>query len=51
MVVKIEVMHMQIKEMLQDYIMCDDKGDLKGFQPNFETFIFTIICHNLTPVN
>ena len=26
--------------------MRNDKGDLKGFQANFET-----ICHNLTPVN
>ena len=27
-----------------------DKGDSRGFQTNFETFL-TSICHNLTPVN
>ena len=26
------------------------KGDLKGFQENFETFLKSI-CHDLTPVN
>ena len=30
----------------RDFHLRNDKGDLKGFQANFET-----ICHNLTPVN
>ena len=38
------------REVLPKYIyLCSDKGDLKGFQTNFETFS-TSICHNLTPI-
>ena len=38
------------REVLAKYIyLCSDKGDLIGFQTNFESFS-TSICHNLTPI-
>ena len=34
------------------FALRNDKGDLKGFQTNFETFFFyNYICHNMTPVD
>ena len=51
MVVKIGVMQLKRDASPQHFHLCNDKGDLKGFQINFETLFFTSICHNLSPAN
>ena len=33
------------------FALRNDKGDLKGFQTNFETLFYNYICHNMTPVD
>ena len=48
MVVKIEVM--QIKEtcLTENFHLRNDKGDLKGFQTNFETLLYKYLSQSDT---
>ena len=48
MVVKIGVMQLKRDASPQHFYLCNDKGDLKGFQINFETLFLQVsvtICH------
>ena len=48
MAVKTEVIQIEERDFTKIILFVSgDKGDLKYFQKNFETF-FTSICHNLT---
>ena len=42
MVVKIEVMQIKERCLLENFHLRNDKGDLKGFQTNFETIIIQV---------
>ena len=51
MVEKTEVMQIKKRGFTKTVYLCNKKGDLNGFQANFEAYLFLSICHNLTPVN